>query len=215
MASDSLIPIRLDLTIDHHRIQETFTWNATETHITPQTFANVLSSDLHLPDSARSQIAASITEQISSFVPPHQPQRECRHVLRLDLRIGRVVIRDQFEWDLSAQNSPEAFAEALCADLGLATQHVPAVAHAVREQLVELTELSDKRAACPVLTDRDVIRKKFETWEPAVECLTVEETEKLERKEKRDARLQRRNRGKAEVYRKPGRRRSVASSRHR
>lgn len=127
------------------------------------------------------------------------------------------MVRDQFEWDLACANSPEAFAEALCADLGLATQHVPAVAHAIREQLVELTEFQHKRASCPVLTQQDVIRTgPVNIWEPTVECLTVEETERLERKEKREARLQRRNRGKADAYSRPtGRRRSAASSRTR
>lgn len=34
--------------------------------------------------------------------------------------MGRIVYRDQFEWDINnAENSPEQFAECLCADMGL------------------------------------------------------------------------------------------------
>ena len=52
-------------------------------------------------------------------------KEESRHIVRLDVRIGRVVIRDQFEWDLSERmNNADAFAERLCADLGLNTEHV-------------------------------------------------------------------------------------------
>lgn len=96
--------------------------------------------------------------------------------------------------------------------------HVPAVAHAIREQLVELAEFRDKRVPCPVVTEDGVVRplREVPAWEPAVECLTVEEQERLERKEKREARLMRRNRGKAEVGgRAPGRRRNSDTSRRR
>lgn len=150
-----------------------------------------------------------MTEQIAVYLPlapipaanDRDKHRECRHIVRLDLRIGRIVIRDQFEWDLAEpQNSPEGFAELLCKDLGLGTEHVAAVAHALREQLVELSEFRDKRPRCEVVGEGQVVRRLNEVgrWEPAVECLTVEEQERLERKEKREARLLRRNRGKVE-----------------
>ncbi|CAN8075415.1 unnamed protein product [Agarophyton chilense] len=214
--SDALVPIRLDLTFDNHRIQETLTWNLLESQITPLTFATILADDLNLPDSARDTISEAIKEQIASFVPPKQPQTECRHVVRLDIRVGRIVIRDQFEWDLSAhQNSPEAFAERLCADLGLNSEHVPPVAHAIREQLLELAKFQDKRQKCAVLHEKDVVRSGVQGWEPEVECLSVEEQERLERKERREARLMRRNRGKAEVYGRPMSRRRSTSSRRR
>lgn len=215
--NDPLVPIRLDLNVDGRRIQESFTWNLREKHMTPLSFAAQLAYDLGLPDSGRDEIAEAMQEQIAAFVPPPSASKgECRHVVHLDLRIGRVVIRDQFEWDLhEPQNSPESFAERLCADLGLNFEHVAAVAHAVREQLVELAEFRDKRQRCAVVTENDVVRPidQVGRWEPAVVCLSVEEQERLERKEKREARLQRRNRGKAETYgRAPGRRRSSDTS---
>lgn len=200
--ADALIPIRLDLTVDNHHIQETISWNADEKHITPSKFAAMFCADLNLPQSTQETIIEQITEQITS----HDARiigQESRHVVRLDVRIGRVVVRDQFEWDLSENmNNADAFAERLCCDLGLGTEHVPMVAHGVREQLVELAEFEDKRQSGPVLGEHDVVRglNGMEGWQPSVECLTVEEQEKLERKEKREARLQRRNRGKADIH---------------
>lgn len=119
------------------------------------------------------------------------------------------MVRDQFEWDLSSRaNSPEAFAERLCADLGLRTEHVPLVAYAIREQLIEMAQFQDVRQRCRVLSPREAVRQgAVDAWAPSVDCLTTEEQERLERKEKREARLMRRNKGKAEVYGKPIRRR--------
>lgn len=219
--TEPLIPIRLDLDLDgHRRLQDTFTWPLGETELTPTLFAAQMCGDLNLPESARDDIAKAITEQISTYVPPPQVQpdaSECRHVIRLDMRIGSVVIRDQFEWDLNCElNSPEAFAEMLGCDLGLGMDHVAAVAHAVREQLVELAEFRDKRQKCAVIEEQRCVRGGAEVgmWEPTVECLTAEERERLERKERREARLMRRNRGKGGGYARGagggGRRRSAS-----
>lgn len=200
---ETLVPIRLDLTVEGRRIKESFCWNVLETTTSPLQFATELANDLNLSPAIRDQIAENITEQIESFVPQKQPSTECRHVVRLNLRIGRVLIRDQFEWDLSSsKNSPEVFAEGLCADLGLGTDHVSTVAHSVREQLVELLEFQEKRQKCAVIKQDEVIRKGNDStqWAPVVECLTVEEQERLERKERREARLARRNRGKADGF---------------
>lgn len=201
--ADNLIPIRLDLTVDGHRINETFCWSASEQTLTPALFAAQLSSDLGLPATAAPAIADHLSEQLALHVTTSSRPAggESRHIVRLEVRIGRVVLRDQFEWDLSeSSNNPDAFAERLCADVGLRSDHVPAVAHALREQLAELVEFEEKRARGPSLAPADAVRPigDVERWQPRMECLTAEEKEKLERKEKREARLQRRNRGKAD-----------------
>lgn len=207
--TEPLVPIRLDINVEGKVIQETFTWNSLENDITPAKFAACLAADLGLSEASRDAIAASIHEQINAFVPPKRRRvdtGESRQVVRLDMRIGRVLIRDQFEWDLNAtQNCPESFAGQLCVELGLGSKYVPAVAHAIREQLIELAEFEEKRPKRPALDVSSVVRSADEAseWEPVVECLSLEEQERLERKEKREARLMRRNRGKADVYGKP------------
>lgn len=236
LISDDLIPIHIDVTVDGHRIQDTFSWNPDERSITPQVFATVLVSDLSLPSAAIAEITHQINEQISAHLsaapvvtasptsPPKQaaltvqPARtagigdaavgraglnrrgkECRHVVRLNVRVGGILIRDQFEWDMNeTDNNPDAFAEQLCADLGLNTEHVPVIAHAVRAQLNEISQFQDRRPGCPIVTAESALRNGVEAWGPALQRLSPEEQQKLERKEIREARLQRRNRGKIE-----------------
>lgn len=204
--SDPLVPVRLDLMVEGKHTTEMFTWNTTESLITPRDFASMLCCDLGLGNDAVEEVATSIQEQIDAFVPPKRRRLdsgESRQVVQLNLRMGRVVLRDQFEWDLnSTENCPESFATQLCVEMGLGTEYAPAVAHAVRDQLNNLAEFEDKRARRAVVNARNVLRAPEEAghWEPRVECLSVEDQERLERKEKREARLQRRNRGKADAY---------------
>lgn len=45
---------------------------------------------------------------------------ELIRVIKLNVRMGGYVLRDEFEWDVNnPSNSPEEFAACLCADLGL------------------------------------------------------------------------------------------------
>ena len=115
----------------------------------------MLCADLNLPNTAQEQLLEQMNEQISGhdlnvdagvgidvdvdvgrdINVSDERKEESRHIVRLDVRIGRVVIRDQFEWDLSERmNNADAFAERLWSDLGLNTEHVGSVAHAISEQ---------------------------------------------------------------------------------
>uniref|UniRef100_A0A0K8R858 Putative swi-snf chromatin remodeling complex snf5 subunit n=1 Tax=Ixodes ricinus TaxID=34613 RepID=A0A0K8R858_IXORI len=44
-----LVPIRLDMEIEGHKLRDTFTWNKNESQITPEQFAEILCDDLDLP----------------------------------------------------------------------------------------------------------------------------------------------------------------------
>lgn len=229
---DDLVPIHIDVTVDNHRVQDTFSWNVEERSITPQSFATMLAADLGLPQAMVPEIVDQISEQIAAHVasapvpsptpapvvasPPQgggpltasnpRRMRESRHIVRLNVRIGRVVLHDQFEWDLQdTLNNPDTFAESLCADVGLGTDHVGTVAHALRSQLAELAQFQERRQTCALVSEQNAVRKNADGWYPVVECLSLEQKEKLERKEKREARLQRRNRGKSDlsVYNRP------------
>ena len=66
-------------------------------------------------------------------------------VIQLNVRIGNVVLRDQFQWDISnANNSPEDFAESLCSDLGLGAEFMLPIAHQIREQINEHQKLNNQ-----------------------------------------------------------------------
>mmetsp|Transcript_14044 Transcript_14044/g.23856 ORF Transcript_14044/g.23856 Transcript_14044/m.23856 type:complete len:132 (+) Transcript_14044:606-1001(+) len=63
---------------------------------------------------------------------------ELLRVIQLKIRIGNIVLRDKFEWDINnPQNSPEDFAESLCTDLGLGSDFMLPIAHSIREQINE------------------------------------------------------------------------------
>jgi SWI/SNF-related matrix-associated actin-dependent regulator of chromatin subfamily B member 1 len=55
---------------------------------------------------------------------------EAIRIIKLNVRINNIIIRDQFEWDINnPRNSPEDFAESLCADLGLGSEFMLPIAH--------------------------------------------------------------------------------------
>jgi SWI/SNF-related matrix-associated actin-dependent regulator of chromatin subfamily B protein 1 len=59
---------------------------------------------------------------------------EAVRVIKLNVRINNIIVRDQFEWDINdPRNSPEDFAETLCADLGLGSEFMLPIAHQIRE----------------------------------------------------------------------------------
>lgn len=233
IVSEDLIPIRLELNVDGHTVTETFTWNRSEQSVTPSDFAAMLAADLSLPAQAVAGIASSLVSQIEAFSTdkylldptalsslPNQADLqtlvpEARHVLRINVRVGRVVLRDQFEWDIvNPENSPEAFAFSLCADVGLGSEFVPAIAHAIREQLAEFLSRGDpgssiaagrRRLLEPVLDPRNALRKvgASRAWEPTIECLNMSQQHILERKERREARIALRNRLQANGIEKP------------
>ncbi|GJD06644.1 Chromatin structure-remodeling complex protein BSH [Galdieria sulphuraria] len=202
---DPLIPIRIDLTLSGRRFVDTFLWNIEEGEESMRAFARTVVVDTSLPHSAEELIVSSIREQVAGYIPYRSPEEEIgerRHILKLDIRIGKVVLRDQFEWDRSnADNSPEEFAETLCKDLGLTREFVPAVAHAIREQLQELAEHPYTRCLQGSVPASGIYRKPetLSQWQPVVEILTDDQLEKLERRETRDARVARRNKGRESI----------------
>jgi chromatin structure-remodeling complex subunit SFH1 len=62
---------------------------------------------------------------------------ECRIVVAIDVQIGTYHLMDAIEWDLLSPLTPEAFARNLCAELGLAGEAAPLIAHAVHEELLK------------------------------------------------------------------------------
>ncbi|KAJ1551515.1 SWI SNF, matrix associated, actin dependent regulator of chromatin, sub b, member 1, partial [Cladochytrium tenue] len=63
-----LVPIRIDLDIDGIRVRDTFTWNANETSISYDRFAELLCDDLRLPrPTFATPIARAIQDQATDF----------------------------------------------------------------------------------------------------------------------------------------------------
>jgi len=50
--------------------------------------------------------------------------------ISVNVRIGRVLFKDKFEWDINnPDNSPEDFSECVCADSGLGDEFILPIAH--------------------------------------------------------------------------------------
>lgn len=159
---EALVPIRLDVESEKHKLRDTFTWNAHETTIPLDWFAEILCEDFAIPPertfvhSIQKQIQDQLSdyhphalniddedfeeEQNPSDVDPALPytaykDEDMRIPIRLDITVGTHNLSDQFDWDINnPDNNPERFAEQLCADLALSSEFATAVAHSIREQ---------------------------------------------------------------------------------
>ncbi|KDQ16751.1 hypothetical protein BOTBODRAFT_30664 [Botryobasidium botryosum FD-172 SS1] len=161
-----LIPIKIDIDTETHRIRDSFVWNLNEDTITPDMFARTLCQDIDIPTHPYAeQIATSIRAQleenagvagfdvregddvdVDSGVDEKGEIKEdpdCRVILALDVQIGTYHLIDHIEWDLSPPSSslkpvvtPESFARHLCADLGLTGEAAPLIAHAMHEEIL-------------------------------------------------------------------------------
>ncbi|XP_023239896.1 SWI/SNF-related matrix-associated actin-dependent regulator of chromatin subfamily B member 1-A-like isoform X2 [Centruroides sculpturatus] len=195
--SEVLVPIRLDMEIEGHKLRDTFTWNKNESLITPEQFAEVLCDDLDLPPlSFVPAISQSIRQQIEAFPTDNllEDQADQRVILKLNIHVGNISLVDQFEWDMSEkENSPELFANKLCSELGLGGEFVTAIAYSIRGQL-SWHQRTYAFSEAPLPTVEIPFRNQAEAdqWCPFLETLTDAEMEKKIRDQDRNTRRMRR-----------------------
>ncbi|KAJ1930220.1 SWI/SNF chromatin-remodeling complex subunit [Tieghemiomyces parasiticus] len=68
VAEERLVPIRLELEADGHKLRDTFTWNLTDELVAPELFAEILCEDLGLPGTTFvAAIVRQIREQLADF----------------------------------------------------------------------------------------------------------------------------------------------------
>ncbi|GAA6035788.1 hypothetical protein NBRC10512_006089 [Rhodotorula toruloides] len=135
------------------------------------------------------------------------PTDEMRVVIKLDITLDSIQLVDKFEWDISnPHNSPEAFAEAFTAELGLTGEFRTAIAHSIREQVEFYTKslciLGWSKGL--VIGDED-LRRDFlpsvsdpfrtdtaDDYTPLLNQLQAEEVERHDREHEREIRRKRR-----------------------
>ena len=84
-----------------------------------------------------------MSKQISHYRTFEHLEGEILRVFKLDIRIGEIVVTDQFEWDINnPENKPEEFAINLCADLGLDSEFILPIAHSIKIQILENQKVS-------------------------------------------------------------------------
>ncbi len=88
-----LIPIRLDLDLDTHRLKDSFTWNMNEELITPDQFAVIMCTDLDIPSAVFApHISNSIRTQIEEYAPVAEIELPEGHELRVIVNVSRIFV---------------------------------------------------------------------------------------------------------------------------
>ncbi|OZJ05621.1 hypothetical protein BZG36_01506 [Bifiguratus adelaidae] len=188
---EQLVPIRINIDVDDIKLRDAFLWNMNEPYLTPEHFAEMLCEDLEIPSSKFSQIISKeIRAQVSEFAGINEmpmPDTDNRTVVNLDLQVGRVNLRDRFEWDLSPSvyNSPEAFSRLLAADLAIGGEFVSLITHGIREQILNHKRDRTDEYGYDSTQVGGHLRTGFRNideanqWCPQMEVLSPEELEKL------------------------------------
>ncbi|GFR18872.1 hypothetical protein TNCT_373701 [Trichonephila clavata] len=195
--TEVLVPVRLDMEIEGHKLRDTFTWNKNESLITPEQFAETLCDDLDLPPlSFVPAIAQSIRQQIDAFPTDNllEEQADQRVILKLNIHVGNISLVDQFEWDMSEkENIPEVFANKLCSELGLGGEFCTAIAYSIRGQLSwHQRTYAFSEAPLPTVDIPYRNQSEADQWCPFLETLTDAEMEKKIRDQDRNTRRMRR-----------------------
>lgn len=210
--AEVLIPIKINVENPNstHKVVDFFMWNLNETLITPNQFAEILCTDLELPNSMQQQIAESIFQQIEdyNYVSGLQftPGNPCIVIIDLSVSLSKKLYQDKFEWDLNqTEITPETFAHIVVSDLGLALEFKPAIAHALHEIIVRVKkEILDGsynneihnmhllrgiifEGGIRISTEASILNGN-DQWEPIVEILTPAEIEKRENERIRNMR---------------------------
>ncbi|PWN20835.1 SNF5-domain-containing protein, partial [Microstroma glucosiphilum] len=218
---EDLVPIRLEIDHEGWKLRDTFTWNASDDLTSHDEFSKNLCEDYGLPESSfvplvREAIQAQISEYLSAKTSSvdgtlTRTNPELRINIKLDITVGAMNLLDQFDWDiLDETSSPEDFAAAFAADLGLAGEFKTAIAHSIREQVeVHLrslalaghpfdgTEVLDdelKGAFLPGVQRLSVTRvgQEVEDHTPRLLQLTEAEVDRQERDRERDSKRKKR-----------------------
>uniref|UniRef100_A0A060TCN0 ARAD1D00902p n=1 Tax=Blastobotrys adeninivorans TaxID=409370 RepID=A0A060TCN0_BLAAD len=190
-----LVPIRLNLEYDNHRLTDFFMWNINEEVITPEAFAMITCTDLDLPVGFTQNIVQAIRNGVAEYSEAAAiklpPDTGLHVVIQLNVNLDKQVYEDKFEWDLSTDDlTAEEFARTVVADLGLAGEFYPAIAHALHEALLRikhdardghLPQEVENFAAFSAEAGRRVDQELLgEEWAPTVEVLSQEEIERRE-----------------------------------
>lgn len=198
-AKEELIPIRLDIEGEGHRLRDTFTWNKNETLITPEAFAELLCEDLELPANI---FVPSIVQALKGQIEHHSREadeetpssNDQRVMIKLNLHVGNVSLQDQFEWDMTEPlNSPEEFARSLCTELGLGGEFITAIAYSIRGQLRYYKKTyAYHEDQLPTLKKPFRSFMEIDRFCPEVDTLTDAEMEKKLKNQDRSSRRMRR-----------------------
>ena len=199
---DNLIPININVELEGVKYKDSILWNLHEPYLTLETFVQILASDNNLSSDFEKEILAQMKRQISFYKKFNRIEGdEILKTIKIDLLIGNIEYKDQFEWDINnPENDPEEFAKNVCVDLGLGTEFVVPIAHAIRIQILEHQKSANNERNSynfgiyrqpnkkNVIDCNNYIREIFtdtSEWDPEVKHLNEDEIKKFEKNEER------------------------------
>ncbi|KNE68472.1 hypothetical protein AMAG_12649 [Allomyces macrogynus ATCC 38327] len=200
-----LIPIKLELDLDGYKLRDLFVWNVREAMVSPEKFAEIMCTDLGLAPKFVPIIAMSIRNQIDECVElgaelVDDVAWDEPLIVEIEFLIGRVLVRDRFEWDPQGTLTPEQFARTTCADLGLAGEYVPLLAAATRDAIHrQLRDRLHGHMAPPPARVPPIHRpaRDADEWAPTLDVLDAGDLEKHASKDERESRRARRETARA------------------
>jgi hypothetical protein len=147
---DLLVPVIYELKTESNRFSDTTRKSIDENGVEKKTIETrirnaepiVLTTDIGTKDTEKIDFTTTlgsetdaaeeklvVKEQIPSY-------GDIRLTIKLDLHVGSLFLKDQFEWPLFEHSiTPEEFASILSADLGISGEFLPLIAHSIREQV--------------------------------------------------------------------------------
>eukprot|EP00041_Stephanoeca_diplocostata_P004652 m.48689 g.48689 ORF g.48689 m.48689 type:complete len:561 (+) comp15266_c0_seq1:80-1762(+) len=199
---EELVPIRLNLERDAVKYRDNFLWNKRDQVVTPHIFAVQCCHDEELPSFFVSLIKEAIEAQVAAYDAVAKiPMGNRCATIKLAVQVGSMLLSDSFHWAHSENaQTPETFAESLCADMGIGGAFPAQVAFSIREQLlldrksavqgeekyedpVDIQSLSD----CFVQHDGSQ-----ESWLPSLRMMSWSEIDRIERAADREQRRKKR-----------------------
>jgi SWI/SNF-related matrix-associated actin-dependent regulator of chromatin subfamily B protein 1 len=217
----TLVPIRLDFEAEGKR-KELFMVDKNELFMTQESFIKTINEDNAMQQQQEDQMLSSLKRQMNQYKAYKPIEGEFLRRIKLHFRIGNIIIDDQFDWDINnPDNSPEDFAEAICADLGLSSEFMLPISHSIRQQVLEHKKVlhTDKRnqyvrsllyqedeneidgtklRMCntplqsePGPSNRSTVQKT-QKWNPSIQQISDNEVSKYEKQEERKARYEKR-----------------------
>ena len=172
--TSELVPMRIDIELEGRRLREFITWETKEPNFTPHTFAEVLCEEQKLPQTFAKEITRTIEQKLSRYEKYHPGNYECLQVIEIEVRVDNLVLRDRFIWDINnLDNSPEAFAQMLCADLGLGGDVAASISNAIREKIF-FYQKQQQKIMIPTEPVQEIYRENPEEWEPKLRIMNLE-----------------------------------------
>lgn len=90
----TLVPIKIDIEIEGKRLKENLLWDKNEPYLTLESFAKILMEEHNLSAQFENEIINTMKKQINAFRTYKPVEGELVRVIKLNVRIGNIVLRD-------------------------------------------------------------------------------------------------------------------------